>query len=375
MLKLWLKAFVSSRLWALSQKELRQILRDRQLLFLLMFPPTIQLFIFGFALNPEVTHLRLAVLDLSNSPTSRELVSALVENHVFDLWRVGTTYRQVTEAVCDGKVEAGLIIPPEFNREIKQGRQARVQVLLDGVDANKAGIAGGYVSQIFTAFSRRLETGASSPIELDASFLYNPGLISAWFFVPGVMGLVLNLTGSLVSSSALVREKDSGTLEQLLMTPAASWEILMAKIVPLFIVLNITVLLALSMGALIFQVPFRGNFLFYMAISALYIFVAISIGLMLATIARNQRQVVMTSFFFNLPIIQLSGAVAPVASMPLFFQYLSLLNPLRYYVACIRAVLLRGVGLEVLWPNVLALFAFAAVLLLASAHQFRRQLG
>src|SRR5262249_12841740 len=177
------------------------------------------------------------------------------------------------------------------------------------------------------------------------------------------------------SSSALVREKDDGTLEQLLMTPAASWEILTAKIVPLFFLLNFEVLLALLVGSLAFGVPFRGNFFFYMRISALYIFVAISIGITLATISRNQRQAVLTSFFFNLPLIQLSGAVAPIASMPMFFQWLSYLDPLRYYVACIRAVLLKGAGLDVLWPNVLVLAIFAVVLLLGSASQFRRQLG
>ena len=189
------------------------------------------------------------------------------------------------------------------------------------------------------------------------------------------MGLVLNLTGSLVSSAALVREKDSGTLEQLVMTPASSFEILLAKILPLCVLLFGNVLLALTLGTVIFHIPFYGSVPLFFAISILYIFVAISIGVTLASISRNQRQAILTSFFINLPVIQLSGAVAPLKSMPQFFQYVALLNPLKYYIECIRGIILKGVGLEVLWPNVLALAAFAIVLMALSASRFRSQLG
>ena len=372
---LWHK-FTSTRLWALMQKEVRQILRDRQLLFLLVFPPTVQLIVFGYALSPEVQNLRLAVRDLSNSPISRELIAAVVENHVFDLQPAGRDYESVPTLVRNGNVEAGMIIPPEFNREIKHGKTTHVQILLDGVDANTAGIAAGYLAQIFNAFNQQVIGGVRHvPVKVDATYLYNPGLIAAWFFVPGVMGLVLNLTGSLVSSSALVREKDEGTLEQLLMTPAYSWEILGAKIIPLYFLLLLDSFLSLSVGMLIFRVPFRGNLFLYLGITSLYILVAISIGIVLATISKNQRQAILTSFFINLPVINLSGAVAPIASMPIFFQYLSLFNPLRYYVTCVRSVLLKGVGLDVLWPNVIVLALFAVILLSGSAYKFRTQLN
>ena len=217
-----LRGFSESRLFALVQKEMRQILRDRQLLFLLVFPPTVQLFLYGFALSPDVKDLRIAVADMSVSPSSRELISAIVENHVFNVEKSGYTPHAASKAVKQGKVDAALIIPPEFNRRLKEGLNTNVQVLLDGVDANTAGIANGYLAQIITNFSRSLQplvNPLAGTIRTDITFLYNPGLASAWFFVPGVMGLVLTLTGSLVSSSALIREKDSGTLEQLVMTP------------------------------------------------------------------------------------------------------------------------------------------------------------
>lgn len=205
--------------------------------------------------------------------------------------------------------------------------------------------------------------------------LYNPGLISSWFFVPGMIGVVLTLIGSLVSSATVVREKDSGTLEQLLMTPAEAWEILLAKIVPLFVLLMGDVLLAVSVGRLVFGVPFRGSLPIFLALSGLYVFVGIGVGILLATISKNQQQVFLLSFFFNLPLIQLSGAIAPIETMPILFQYLSLLNPLRHYVAIVRGMLLKGVGLEVLWPHAIALLLFAIILLSVSVNQFRRQLS
>jgi ABC-2 type transport system permease protein len=172
-----------------------------------------------------------------------------------------------------------------------------------------------------------------------------------------------------------VKEKDSGTLEQLLMTPADSWEILVAKIVPLLVMLYGTVLLALGVGKLMFNLPFRGNFFTYMFVSGIYIFVVISIGIVLATISKNQRQAILTSFFFNLPLIQLSGALSPIESMPDFFRFLTYFNPLKYYVACIRNILLKGVGIDVMWKDISVLAAVAVILLLSSAARFRKQLS
>jgi ABC-2 type transport system permease protein len=373
----WLERLLEKRLFALIQKELRQILRDKQLLFLLIFPPTFQLLLYGFALDPDVKNLRIAIADLSVSPISRELVSAIVENHVFDLTNNGSTLNTVSQAVKQGRVEAALVIPPEFNRKIKEGLTGSVQILLDGADANTAGIASGYLSQMITAFNRSLEPVSLTigNVHPDITFLYNPGLESAWFFVPGVMGLVLNLTGSLVSTSTLIREKDSGTLEQLVMTPASSVEVLVAKILPLFFLLMGNVCIALAVGKFVFDVPFRGNPFLYFFVSGLYVFVAISIGITLASVSKNQRGAVLTSFFINLPVIMLSGATAPLQSMPKLFQYVALLNPLRYYIVCIRSILLKGVGLDIIWPNVVMLAIFALGLLTLSANRFRKQLG
>ncbi len=368
--------FFASRFWALVRKEINQILRDRQLLVLLIIPPTIQLLIYGFALNPEVNHIKLGVVDYARTADSRELVSALTANRVFDPEAMLLSETALAQQVETGKLSAGIVIPPVFSRNIAAGKSADLQVVIDGVDANTAGIASGYISQIVQQFSQQhLNPGIVAPIGTQVIFLYNQGLRSSWFFVPGVMGLVLTLIGSIVSSVTVIREKDTGTLEQLLMTPAEPWEILLAKIVPLFCLLMGDVLLALTIGTIIFNVPFRGNFLLFMGLSGLYVFVGIGVGIMLATVCQSQQQVVLITFFINLPMVLLSGAIAPVETMPTFFQTLSLFNPLRHYIEIVRGILLKGVGLESLWMNVLALVCFSIVLLSVSTNRFRNQVN
>ncbi|NES97619.1 MAG: ABC transporter permease [Desertifilum sp. SIO1I2] len=371
-----LQRLINSRFWALAIKEFAQILRNKQTLVLLIIPPTVQLLVYGFALNPDVHSIRMGIVDYAQTYESRELVSALTANQVFIAEKTLLSDRELSQQVRLGRLTVGLVIPSEFKRHLIDNPPAEVQVFIDAVDANTAGIAQGYINQILNQYNRQLAGDSTLPlIHLQTRFLYNPGLQSSWFFVPGVLGLVLTLISSLVSSVTVVREKDTGTLEQLLMTPAEAWEILCAKIVPLFILLTGDVFLALTVGRGVFGVPFRGNFLLFLGLSGLYLLVGIGIGILLATLCRTQQQVVLTSFFINLPLIQLSGAIAPIESMPIFFKYLSLLNPLRHYITIVRGILLKGVGLTVLWPHAIALLGFAIVLLSVSIRQFRRQLS
>ncbi|MBX9687969.1 MAG: ABC transporter permease [Candidatus Obscuribacterales bacterium] len=362
---------------ALLKKEFLQLLRNKQLLVILVITPIVQLMAYGLALSPEVKHLRLGVLDYSCSPASRDLLAELVSNEVFDLIDSGRSEQDLAARVRDGDLDAGIVIGPEFARELKVGKRPYVQVLLDGVDANTAGIASAYVMQIVSNFNSEHAKSKISPdlLSTETAIMFNPGLVSSWFFVPGVIGMVLNIAGILVSSATLLREKETGTLEQLLMTPVSSAEILIAKIIPLLVVLFVNIGVSLSIGMGIFHMPFRGNPLSLFLISLLYIFVVMSIGIALATISANQRQAMLISFFITMPVIQLSGALAPLESMPEFFRIASLANPLRYYIVCLKGVLLKGVGLDVLWPQVLALFCFAFVLLSLSASRFRKQMA
>ena len=370
------KYLFTGRFWALVQKEFRQILRNKQLIILLIVPPTLQLLIYGFALNPDVHHLKLGIIDYARTEESRSLISAFTENQIFNPQTITFDEKQLTQQVETGKLTAGLIIPPEFSRDIAKGKSTTVQVFIDGVDANTAGIASGYINQIVQQFGQQRQNPAPTiPVSSQVIFFYNPGLNSSWFFVPGVIGLVLTLIGSIVSSITVVKEKDTGTLEQLLMTPAEAWEILLAKVVPLFVLLMGDVLLALTIGRLVFAVPFRGNFPLFIGLSGLYVFVSIGVGILLATLCQSQQQVVLTTFFINLPMVQLSGAIAPIETMPKFFQYISIMNPLRHYIAIIRGILLKGVGLEALWIHAIALACFAVILLSISINRFRSQLS
>ena len=370
-------SFLDTRLWPLILKEIRQIFKNKQIIFLLLFPPTVQLLVFGLALNPDVSRLSLGVVDYSNSPSSREFVATLVANDSFEIDSYQSRVADLGQQVRTGQISTGLVIPPDFERQLAAGKSVDVQVLIDGVDANTAGIASGYIKQLINHYGQSLEEQVerTPPVQTAVTFLYNPGLLSSWFFVPGVIGVVLTLTGSLVSSSTVIREKDVGTLEQLLMTPAAGWEILTAKIAPLFVLLMGDVLLASAIGRLVFNLPFRGNYFLFLALSGIYVFVCIGIGILLATVSRNQQQVILTSFFFNVPLIQLSGAIAPIESMPKFFRILSFFDPLRHYVTIARSLILKGVGLGVLLPEIATLAAFAIFLLGVSISRFRAQLN
>ncbi len=368
----FLKLFNSS-FWALLRKEINQILRDRQLVILLIVPPTMQLLLYGFALNPDVHNLKLGVIDYANVAASRQLTEAMTSNGIFIIESQPKTEKELSRQVEEGKLNIGVIIPPEFPRKLVK-KEAEIQVFIDGVDANTAGIVSGYITQIIQNYNRNLVPTQFNPqVSTQVAFLYNPGLTSSWFFVPGVMGLVLTLLGTLVSSVTVVREKDSGTLEQLLMTPAANWEILLAKILPLAFLLMGDVVLALALGQLVFGLPLRGNFLLFFGMSSIYLLVGISLGIMLAMFSRSQQQVVLMSFFVNMPILQTSGVLAPIEAMPPFVQVLSLLNPLRHYIAIVRGILLKGVGVDVLWVHIIALLTIAFVLLTISINKFRNQ--
>jgi len=369
------KVILRSRLFSLIIKEFHQILRDKQLVSLLVVPPVLQLMLYGFALSPEVKHMRMSVVDLSSTPFSRELTAGVVNNDVFDLSNRADTISELSKQVSQGEIDLGMVIPPDASRLFKAGKPVPLQVLVDGVDANTAGIAQGYVTQILQELGRSLKgADREPPIKPQVTFLYNPGLTAAWFFIPGVMALVIVISGTLVSSVSVIREKDTGTLEQLLMTPAEPMEILAAKVVPLVMLLMGSVLLCLGLALSVFNIPLRGSFFLFMGVSILAIFVAVSIGMALATFSGNQRQALLTSFFINLPVIQLSGAIAPIESMPDLCRGISYLDPLRYYVSSLRAILLRGVGLESIWPEVLALAFFAVALFTLSASKFRKQL-
>ena len=365
---------LESYFWALVVKEINQTLKNKQLIILLLFIPTIYLLVIGFTLNPNVHNLKLGIIDYNNTPYSRELVTAFTNNGIFTAERYNFTQRLLNQQIQEGQVNVGLVIPPAFNRNLHQDHKAEIQILIDGVNANTARIAKSYISQIVRHYSRQL-TQKQKPqlIEPQIIFLYNPGLINSWFSVPAALGLAITLTSSLTSANSVITEKSTGKIQQLLMTPVTSQEILLAKVLPLFVILLGDVTLALSISRLFFSVPLPNNFILFLGLSGLYIFVGTGMGFLLATVSGSQLQALLTSFFVNIPLILLSGALAPIESMPPLLQYLSLLNPVRHYVEISRDLLLKDVGLNVLWPKAVVLGIYAIALFIISIKKYRQQ--
>jgi len=367
--------FFRRRFWALALKELRQIRRDRRLTISLIVPPVLQVLLFGFALDSEVRNLRLGVVDDSRTPESRALISALTQNPTFRLAGAYATPAVLGEAIATTRLDVGVVIPYDFARLRMRGQPATVQVLLSAANANTAQISQGYVEGAVAFLNRDLAGARAAPVELRAAYLYNPGLVNAWFIVTGVFGMLIILNGSLVSAATMIREKERGTVEQLLMTPASALEVVSAKLVPLFLLLMTMVMLVLTVARVVFHVPFRGNPLLVLAACGGCVLTGIGVGTLISTFARSANQTQLISFFVNPPLAMLSGGLTPIEAMPNWVQPLTLLNPIAHFAKIARSVLVKGAGLDVVYPNLLALLALAALCVGVSAWRFRRQLS
>jgi ABC-2 type transport system permease protein len=385
-----LRAFLGYRMRALIRKEFRQILRDRRLAISLILPPTLQLLLFGFALNATVANLRLGVVDDSRTPESRDLAAIMTESKSF---RSAGTFLNVNEMgkkIADGDLDAGLVIPYDYARDLQRGRPATVQVLLNAMNSNTATIGEGFAEGVIASYNQTLvgegiharfqEIAAPNVSRLGAvlihpAYLYNPGLEPTWFIVTGILGVLLILNGSLISSAAIVKEREAGTLEQLLMSPASTTQIIVAKLFPLFALLCLMGTFAVGMMRVVFAIPFRGNIFLVVSAAALCLLCGISIGTFIATFTRSARQAQLTLFFVNPPLTSLSGAFTPVEAMPKWLQPVAQFNPIQHFGQISRGAMLKGSGIETLWPNFLALLAFTVVLVSLSIWRFRKQLS
>ena len=385
-----LRKFIGYRMRALILKEFRQILRDRRLAISLILPPTLQLLLFGFALNATVTNLRLGVVDDSRTPESRELVANMTESRAF---RGAGTYFDVNEMgkkIADGELDAGLVIPYDYARDLQRGRPATVQVLLNAMNSNTATIGEGFAQGVIASYNQTLagegiharfqEIAAPNVSRLGMvlihpAYLYNPGLEPTWFIVTGILGVLLILNGSLISAAAIVKEREAGTLEQLLMSPASTTQIIVAKLFPLFVLLCMMGTFAVLMMRAVFGIPFRGNVFLVVSAAALCLLCGNSIGTFIATFTKSARQAQLTLFFVNPPLTSLSGAFTPVEAMPKWLQPVAQFNPIQHFGQISRGAMLKGSGIETLWPNFLALLAFTVILVSFSIWRFRKQLS
>lgn len=373
------------RIAQLLIKEFLQLRRDKSARFRMLIPPMIQMLLFGYAATFEVFNVSTAMLDQDHTPESRALVAAFVHSSRFELTTLARSHAEAEQAVSSSSAQVAIVVPPGFAALLRKGQSAPLQVLLDGTNSNTALIALGYVSEIATAYgqAQALElaqrTGhalARPMVHVDVAqrYWYNPNLNSRWFFVPGVIGTLTLITIVNMTAFAIVREREVGTLEQLLVTPIRPAEFILGKTLPFFLIGLIQVGLVAAVGMWWFKVPFVGNPWLLFAATCLFLISILAIGLFISTICTTQQQAFASNFFVLNPMFILSGFSFPIASMPPFLQWITLLDPLRYYLVVIRGTFLKGVGLDVLWPQMAALAAIGAVLLTISVLRFRKAL-
>ncbi len=373
-----------ARVAAIVRKEFIQVLRDRRTLGLVLAMPIMQLLLFGYAINSTVDHISLVVSDGARTADSRGLVQALVNSTFFTLVGHVDSPPQARAAIDRGQAKVALVIPPDYGRLLLAGRPAGVQLLVDGSDPNTASTAlftAGQIAQVRgaeVAAERVQRAGGrvgSAAIDLRPTVLYNPSMESVNFMIPGLIGLILQTQAVLLTAFAIVRERERGTLEQLIVTPIGAWELLLGKILPFVTITFLQMGIALGVGTLWFKVPINGSLALLLALSLVFLASALGIGLLISTVSTSQAQAMQAAMFVMLPSILLSGFMFPRESMPPLLQMLTNLVPLTYFLQVLRGIILKGNGLDELWGQMLPLTVFGLVIFTISALRFQKRLG
>jgi drug efflux transport system permease protein len=376
---------VIERLHQILIKEFIHLFRDRHARFALIVPPLLQMLVFGYAASYEVNRVSTAVLDYDHSQESRELLDRFRASSRFQVREVLQDESQIPSELDHRRVTLVLQIQPGFAELLRKGQTAPVQAILDGTDSNAALIAIGYINQIAIRFARdyqlqmanRLKPSLATfapDIELQERPWYNANLESRWFFVPGVIGTLVLVTVMMLTAFAVVREREIGTLEQLMVTPISPAELIVGKTLPFLIVGLANVIVVAVAGTLWFQVPFRGNVLVLLLGSTLFLSSALGVGLLISTLCETQQQAFAISFFYISPAIMLSGFGYPITSMPTALQYFTNLDPLRFYLIVLRGTFIKGIGLDVLWPQMIAMALLGAATLTLATLRFHKTL-
>jgi ABC-2 type transport system permease protein len=379
------------RLKEIIRKEFRQAFRDTRMRTFLFLPPLIQLIIFGLAVNLDVDHSKIAWMDGDRSFQSRELLSAFEGNGRFEVVATPANDREAQALLDANKVDLVVRVLPGFERDIQRNRPTSVQVLINGSNSNTANIVSGYASTIISSFAgqvmqeqnrdRSAARMAQTPVHIGAPNLqaqsrvwFNPELKSRNYFVPGIVVNILMQITLMMTAMAIVREKEIGTMEQLMVTPIRPIELMLGKTLPFALVGLVDMALVVVASLVFFHVPFRGSVLLLLACSILFLMTSLGAGLFVSTISQTQQQAMMTTFLLFQPFFLLSGFTFPLRNMPQSIQYLTLLNPVRYFIEIVRGLFLKGSGVSVLWPQMVALAVFGVVILSLSAMRFRKRL-
>jgi ABC-2 type transport system permease protein len=349
------------RLSHLIRKEFIQVLRDKKLRLFIFLPPIIQLMAYGYAVNFDIKHVPTAVYDEDNSAESRQLISRFASSDYFSIKNFISTQEELRRLINENRVTLVLRLPYDFSRLIKANQESPVQVLVDATDSNAALIVAGYANKVISDFSleimqKRLASlgamqGLTLPLQVESRAWFNVNLRSRFSFIPGVIAMVVMLVSLMLTALAVVREKEIGTMEQILVSPIRPVEFMLGKTIPFIVISLIDMVVIILVGVLWFEVPLRGSVLVLFLGAITFLFNSVGLGLFISTVSTTQQQAMMAGTFFFTPAILLSGLIFPIPNMPLFFQYLTYLNPLRYFVVVVQGIFLRGDGLAILWPQ------------------------
>ncbi|HJT87324.1 MAG TPA: ABC transporter permease [Bryobacteraceae bacterium] len=379
------------RILVILRKEFLQSLREPRMRVLLFIPPMLQLIVFGFAVNLDVDHARLGWMDMDRTPLSRDLRDRFEGSGRFDVVVLPRNEAAVQQVLDSGRAQAVVRVLPDFERDVKRGRPTEVQVLIDGTNSNTASLVSSYAAAIIANFSSGVAGGqqsikvlarnpgaavnlAAPDLEARSRVWFNPDLYSRNYFVPGVVANIIMIVTMMLTSLAIVREKEIGTMEQLMVTPVRPLELMLGKTLPFAAVGLFDVFLVTTLALLIFHVPLRGNVLLLLLCSVLYLMTTLGAGLFLSTVSQTQQQAMIGNFFFVVPAFMLSGFAFPIRNMPAAVQYLTYLDPVRYFIEIVRGIFLKGAGTAVLWPDMLCLAVYGTAVLGLSAWRFRKKL-
>ncbi len=364
-------------IYAIAVKEFLHILRDRRTLILIVWMPLLQLMIYGYAVNTDIKHMAMVVYDEDQTYLSRRLAQSFQQSAMFDIKDNVASQGLLYRALDRGVAKAGLRIPVNFTKNLLALRGPKLQLLIDGTDSNPANVALNSSQAIVNAFIQKevFIPIQVSPIDFRPRLWYNPDLRSTYFMIPGLIGFVLQLIIPMITATAIVREKERGNIEQLLVTPIKSYQLMIGKLIPYICVGIVMYLLIIGASSLLFHIPIRGNPLTLFALTLIFISVCLGIGLFASTVADNQQQASQIVMFFISPSILLSGFIFPRETMPHFVYYLGYGIPLTYFLKIVRGIILKGLGLEDLWDQVLPLTAMAVMIVGFSILRFRKRLS
>jgi ABC-2 type transport system permease protein len=368
------------RIRELVRKEFLQLFRDKKNRPLLFVAPILQLLIFGYVVSMDIRTVTIGFLDQSKTAESRMLMDAFNANKTFRIVFFAQKPGELERHLLERKMDLAVKIPPDFSRRIREGNSAKIQILADGSMSNMAGVRISYANAIIEGLNQRL-IRELYPFDLDVPRMdvrirtwYNPNLYSQNFFVPGIVAFLIMVLTLILTSMAVIKEKEAGTMEQLIVTPIRPFELILGKTIPYIVIALIQMMAVTVLSAFWFEVPFAGSTGLLFLSTCLFLLSTLGIGLFISTISKTQQQAMMTTFFFLLPFFMLSGFVFPIENMPREVQWTTYLNPLRYFLVVIRGIYLKGVGLEVLWPEFSAMGVLGFCVLAGALNRFKKKM-